>query len=376
MTDKIKRFLAGQRPETPCLVVDVDRVVANYRTLKHLLPAAEIYYAMKANPAPEVLRPLVEEGSCFDAASIYEIEQVLDCGARPGRVSFGNTIKKEEHIAAAFARGVRLFAFDSAEELAKLARGAPGAKVFCRLLMTNTGAEWPTSRKFGCDVEMARDLLLMAREKGLDPYGVSFHVGSQQTDLDQWDIAVARTRLLFTALDEAGIRLGMVNLGGGMPVRYRTDVPSPEQNCDAIVDAMHRHFGNRMPRMILEPGRSLSGDAGVIEAQVVLISRKSYADERRWVYLDIGKFGGLPESMGECIRYAIETDRDGEATGPVVLAGPTCDEVDVMYDQAGYELPLSLEVGDRVRILAAGAYTATYSSVGFNGFPPLRQHFI
>jgi ornithine decarboxylase len=376
MTDKITRYLATEKPETPCLVVDVDKVVQNYRTLKQHLPEADIYYALKANPAPEILRSLVAEGSKFDTASIYEIDHVLACGAKPANLSFGNTIKKEEHIAAAYARGIRLFAFDSASELEKLSRAAPSVRVFCRILMTNTSAEWPTSRKFGCDVEMARDLLIKARDLGLDPYGVSFHVGSQQTDLAQWDVAVARTRLLFTSLEEAGIRLGMVNLGGGMPVRYRTDVPSSQQTAMAIMDAMQKHFGNRMPRMIVEPGRAMAGDAGVIAATVVLISQKSYTDNRRWVYLDIGKFGGLPETMGECIRYQIDTDRDGDATGPVVLAGPTCDEVDVIYDQAGYELPLNLEVGDRVRILATGAYTSTYCSVGFNGFPPLKEIYI
>ncbi len=373
MTDKIKRFLAEQRPATPCLIIDVDKIVDNYRTLKRHLPAADIYYAMKANPAVDVLRPLVEEGANFDAASIYEIEHVMNCGAKPAKISFGNTIKKEEHIAAAYGRGVRMFAFDSAAELEKLSRAAPGARVFCRILMTNPDALWPTSRKFGCDVEMARDLLIQARDLGLDPYGVSFHVGSQQVELGQWDIAVARTRLLFTALEEAGIHLGMVNVGGGMPVRYRTDVPNPKQIADAIMDAMHKHFGNRLPRLVVEPGRGMAGNAGIISATVVLISTKSYADEKRWVYLDVGKFGGLPETMGECIRYQIETDRDDGPMGPIVLAGPTCDEVDVIYDQAGYELPLDLQIGDRVRILATGAYTSTYSSVAFNGFPPLRE---
>jgi ornithine decarboxylase len=341
MTEKIRRFLQTERPETPCLVVDLDRIADNYRNLARALPGASIYYAAKANPAPPVLSLLAGEGACFDAASIYEIDAVLSVGVAPQRLSFGNTIKKEDHIAAAFARGVRLYAFDSLAELEKLARAAPGARVFCRLMMTNSGAGWPTSRKFGCDVEMARDLLIAAQGMGLDPYGASFHVGSQQIDLDQWDIAIARTRLLFTALDEAGIRLGMVNLGGGMPVRYIDNVPTAQASCSAIIEAVHRHFGNRVPHLIVEPGRALAGDAGIISAEVVLISHKSASDHRRWVYLDVGKFGGLP-----------------------------------LYDQADYRLPIDLEVGDRVRILAAGAYTASYASVGFNGFPPLSEHYI
>jgi ornithine decarboxylase len=381
MTEKIKQFLAENRPATPALVVDLGRVVDNYRQLARHLPGAEIYYAIKANPAPRILTELAGEGAHFDAASIFEIRLAIAHGVPPGRISFGNTIKKERDIAAAARLGIGLYAFDSAGELEKLARGAPGARVYCRLLMTNDSAGWPTSRKFGCDVEMARDLLVAAQGLGLDPYGVSFHVGSQQTDLDQWDIAIARTRLLFTSLQEAGIELGMVNLGGGMPVAYGGDreespVPTPETGCRAIMDALSRHFGNHLPRVIIEPGRALVGDAGIIEAEVVLISHKSYGDERRWVYLDIGKYGGLAETMDECIRYSIETGHDGGATGPVVLAGPTCDETDVIYDRARYELPLDLAVGDRVRIIAAGAYTSSYCSVGFNGFPPMAEHYI
>jgi len=381
MTKKIKRCLAENRPATPALVVDMDRVVDNYRHLARHLPGAEIYYAIKANPAPRILRALAGEGAHFDAASIYEIREALAHGVPPGRISFGNTIKKEHDIAAAAGLGIALYAFDSDGELEKLARGAPGARVYCRLLMANDSAVWPTSRKFGCDIEMARDLLVAARHKGLDPYGVSFHVGSQQTDLNQWDIAIARTKLLFTSLQEKGIELGMVNLGGGMPVAYgggpeEPPVPTLESGCQAIMDALSRHFGNHLPRVIVEPGRAMVGDAGIIEAEVVLISRKSYGDERRWVYLDIGKFGGLAETMDECIRYTIETGHHGGATGPVVLAGPTCDETDVIYDRARYELPLDLAVGDRVRILATGAYTASYCSVGFNGLPPMAEHYI
>ena len=215
-----------------------------------------------------------------------------------------------------------------------------------------------------------------ARDMGLDPHGISFHVGSQQRDLSQWDVALGKTKMLFTALSEAGIELKMVNLGGGFPARYRQRVPAIDNYADAIMTAMRKHFGNRMPAMVVEPGRGIAGDAGVIHAEVVLIARKSYDDPRRWVYLDIGKFGGLPETMGEAIQYRLKTPRDQGRKGPVILAGPTCDEVDVLYDNANYQLPLDLKVGDKVQILAAGAYTTTYSSVGFNGFPPLAAHYV
>jgi ornithine decarboxylase len=376
MTAKIAKFLDQVRPQTPCVVVDLDVVRDNYLELRRWLPLAQVFYAVKANPAPEIVRMLVQLGSNFDVASSNEIQLCLDAGAAPEQISFGNTIKKATDIARAYERGIRLYAFDSEAELEKLAEHAPGSKVFCRILMTCEGAEWPLSRKFGCEIEMASDLLVRARDLGLEPYGVSFHVGSQQTDLAQWDIAVGKTAMLFTALNEQGITLKMVNLGGGFPARYRTDVPAIDQYADAVMHAMTKHFGNDLPTMIIEPGRGLVGDAGILEAEVVLISKKSYDEDVRWVYLDIGKFGGLAETMDEAIKYRIQTTRDGDATAPVVLAGPTCDSADILYEKAGYEMPVTLKVGDKVRIMSTGAYTTSYSAVNFNGFEPLKAYFV
>jgi ornithine decarboxylase len=376
MTAKISRFLDEVRPLTPCVVVDLDVVRDNYLGLRRWLPLAEVYYAVKANPAPEIVRMLAQMGSRFDVASKGEIDLCLANGVLSERISFGNTIKKQRDIAYAYEKGVRLYAFDCEAELEKLAESAPGSRVFCRILMTCDGAEWPLSRKFGCEIDMARDLLVRARDLGLDPYGVSFHVGSQQTDLSQWDIAVGKAAMLFTALDAAGIDLRMVNLGGGFPARYRSDIPAVERYAAAVMDAMTNHFGNNIPAMIIEPGRSLVGDAGVLETEVVLISRKGYDEDVRWVYLDVGKFGGLAETMDEAIKYRIQTGRDGDDTAPVVLAGPTCDSADILYEKSGYEMPVSLKVGDKVRILSTGAYTTSYSAVNFNGFEPLKAYFI
>ncbi len=376
MTAKIVRFLEEVRPVTPCVVVDLDVVRENYLGLRRWLPVAQVYYAVKANPAPEIVRMLADLGSSFDVASRGEIDLCLANGARADKISFGNTIKKQADIAYAYDKGVRLYAFDSIGELEKLAVAAPGSKVFCRILMTCDGAEWPLSRKFGCEIEMARDLLVKARDLGLDPYGVSFHVGSQQTDLRQWDVAVGKAAMLFTALDEVGIELRMVNLGGGFPAQYRSNIPAVEQYADAVMTAMTNHFGNALPAMIIEPGRSLVGDAGILETEVVLISQKGYEDDIRWVYLDIGKFGGLAETMDEAIKYRIQTPHDGGETAPVILAGPTCDSADILYEKAGYEMPVSLKVGDKLRILSTGAYTTSYSAVNFNGFAPLKAYFI
>jgi len=370
MTKRISKYLAEQQPATPCLIVDLDAVAENYRRLKAAVPSAGIFYAMKANPAPEIMRVLNRLDASFDTASVAEIDLALAAGATPDRLSYGNTIKKQRDIAAAFERGVRLYAFDSEAELGKLAAAAPGARVFCRILTSGQGADWPLSRKFGCDVEMAKELLLAAAGKGVVPHGVSFHVGSQQRDPAQWDVAIQAAAALFRALEAKGVQLTMLNIGGGFPTRYRRDLPALADYGAAIRHSMLKHFGNRQPDIILEPGRQMVGDAGVIQTEVVLIARKSASDKRRWVYLDVGKFGGLAETMDEAIQYPIVSQRKGSRER-VVLAGPTCDSADVLYERADYRLPMDLEIGDKLEIRSAGAYTSTYSSVGFNGFAPL-----
>ena len=380
MTERIREFLRCRRDEGlddgPCLVVDLDVVRDNYAAFAKTLPDSRVFYAVKANPAPELLKLLVGLGSCFDTASVAEIEMVLAAGAAPERISYGNTIKKERDIARAYALGVRLFAVDCKAEVEKIGRAAPGAKVFCRFLFGCAGAEWPLSRKFGCDPEMAVDVLEHAHRLGLEAAGVSFHVGSQQRRTAAWDEALKSAAAIFRACADRGIGLTMVNLGGGFPTKYLRDVPAVEAYGRSIFRALRKHFGNRIPETIIEPGRGMVGNAGVIEAEVVLVSNKSEHDHVRWVYLDIGKFGGLAETMGESIRYPIRTPRDGDEVGPCVLAGPTCDSADVMYEKRPYDLPISLEIGDKVLIEGTGAYTATYAAVAFNGFAPLRTFHI
>src|SRR5271169_749653 len=376
MNERISRFFAENSPETPCLVVDLKAIAEAYDALCRHLPLARIYYAVKANPAPAIVAMLEGKGANFDVASRGEIVLCVDNGVTADRLSYGNTIKKEKDIAFAYEAGVRLFAFDSAHELDKLVRAAPGARVFCRILVSCDGAEWPLSRKFGCAPEMAAELLRQARDRGLEPYGVSFHVGSQQTDPGQWDHAVGAAARMFSLLAAEDILLRMVNIGGGFPAHYRGAVPEAEHYARAVTAAITRHFGNDLPEIIIEPGRSLVGDAGVIQSEVVLISEKGGGDAKRWVYLDVGRFNGLAETMGESIKYRILTPDRGGASGPVVLAGPTCDSADILYEKTEYRLPLGLAVGDKIEIQSAGAYTASYASVGFNGFSPIRTYCI
>ncbi|WP_026595549.1 type III PLP-dependent enzyme [Methyloferula stellata] len=376
MTDRILEFLRNRQEDGPCMVLDLDVVRDNYFSFAKALPDTRIFYAVKANPDPQVLSLLAELGSCFDTASVVEIEQVLAAGASADRISFGNTIKKERDIARAYALGVRLFAVDCEAEVEKIARVAPGSKVFCRILCDATGAEWPLSRKFGCAPAMAPRVLEHAHSLGLNAYGLSFHVGSQQRDPRMWDGALKAAAEIFRDLAERGISLQMVNLGGGFPTKYLRNVPAVKAYGQSIFKSLRKHFGNRIPETIIEPGRGMVGNAGIIEAEVVLISKKSDTDQVKWVYLDIGKFNGLAETTDEMIRYPIKTAFDHDAKEPCVLAGPSCDSVDVLYEKDPYLLPVSLEIGAKVLIEGTGAYTTTYSSVGFNGFPPLKSYVI
>jgi len=376
MTARIHEFLRNRVEDGPCLVVDLEVVHDNYKAFANVLPDTRVFYAVKANPSPEVLSLLARLGSCFDTASMAEIEMVLAAGATPDRISYGNTIKKERDIARAFALGVRLFAVDCKAEVEKIARAAPGARVFCRFLFDCAGAEWPLSRKFGCDTAMAVEVLEHAHRLGLEAHGVSFHVGSQQRRTQAWDLALKSAAAIFRACADRGIALAMVNLGGGFPTKYLKEVPAVESYGRSIFRALRKHFGNAIPETIIEPGRGMVGNAGIIEAEVVLVSKKSEADKVRWVYLDIGKFGGLAETMDESIRYPIRTPRDGGEAAPCVLAGPTCDSMDVLYEKQPYDLPISLEIGDKVLIEGTGAYTTTYASVAFNGFAPLKAYHI
>jgi ornithine decarboxylase len=375
---KIKDFADGK--ETPFLVVDLEIINQKYEELTTCFPMAKVHYALKANPGQPVIELLRDKGSSFDIASIYELNKVLDAGVEPERISYGNTIKKAAHVKYAYDKGVRLFATDSKADLQNIAEQAPGSKVFVRILVEGgETAEWPLSRKFGCHPDMAIDLLVQAKLNGLVPYGISFHVGSQQKDIAVWDAALSKVKYMFDWMKfEEDVELKMINMGGGFPANYISEVNPIQVYAEEILRYLHDDYGDDLPEIILEPGRSLVGESGVLVSEVVLISRKSRTDLKRWVYTDVGLFQGLIETMGESIKYPIYTEKmeQNPQEGSVVLAGPTCDSTDIMYEHVSYGLPLNLAVGDRLYWMTTGAYTNSYSSVEFNGFPPLKAYYI
>lgn len=371
--ERIKQFAKDK--ETPCLILDLDVIRSKYEELRKNFPYGKVYYAVKANPHDEVVSLLRDLGSCFDVATRYELDQLLRLNVTPDRMSFGNTIKKEKDIAYFYDKGVRLFATDSFEDVDKIARAAPGSQVFFRILTEGLGADWPLSRKFGCHPEMTRNLILHAKDLGLDPYGISFHVGSQQRDIGQWSSALSNVGSIFVTAEEHGIKLKMVNMGGGFPAMY-TDPTNPMEHYSSdIMSYLHNNFGDEIPEIIIEPGRSMAGDCGVIVTEIVNIAKKSTHDLYHWVFFDIGKFGGLIETLDEAIKYPIYFEKTGP-TLDIILAGPTCDSMDILYEKTPYEMPANTKIGERAYILTTGAYTQSYSSIYFNGFPPLTSYIL
>ncbi|WP_339413870.1 type III PLP-dependent enzyme [Pseudomonas sp. EA_35y_Pfl2_R5] len=372
---RMKAFADTQ--ETPFVVIDTAIISQAYDDLRAGFEFAKVYYAVKANPAVEIIDLLKDKGSSFDIASIYELDKVMSRGVSADRISYGNTIKKSKDIRYFYEKGVRLFATDSEADLRNIAKAAPGAKVYVRILTEgSTTADWPLSRKFGCQTDMAMDLLILARDLGLVPYGLSFHVGSQQRDISVWDAAIAKVKVIFERLkEEDGIELKLINMGGGFPANYITRTNSLETYAEEIIRFLKEDFGDDLPEIILEPGRSLIANAGVLVSEVVLVARKSRTAVERWVYVDVGMFSGLIETMGEAIKFPLYTEKKGEME-EVVIAGPTCDSADIMYENYKYGLPLNLAIGDRVYWLSTGAYTTSYSAVEFNGFPPLKSFYL
>ena len=365
---------------TPFILIDLNRIKKQYHELSFNFPGFRIYYSVKANPAPEILSLLSGMDCNFDIASRYELDKVLALGVTPDKLLFGNTIKKAQDIEYCFNLGIRLFASDCLSDLKNLALYAPGSGVYIRILVQGEDtSDWPLSKKFGCHPDNAINLLKTAKKMGLAPKGISFHVGSQQRDIKKWELALAEAAKIFDLARNIGIKLDLINMGGGFPANYVNKTPSLNKYAVRIQNYLKMHFGEHSkPNIILEPGRSLVGNAGVLVTEIITVAKKNKTDSFRWVYVDAGKFNGLIETLEEGIKYpvVIEGETDHKRTGEVILAGPTCDSVDIMYEKSKYRLPMNAKPGQRLYWLSTGAYTASYASVEFNGFPPIKSYFL
>ncbi|MFI1996227.1 GNAT family N-acetyltransferase [Actinoplanes sp. NPDC020271] len=352
--------------DTDRIVYDLTGIENQYRRLRAELPGVDVRFAMKACPVDDVLTGLADLGSGFDAASPGEIRQALRTGVRPRRVHYGNTVKSDDDIAAAYRLGISTYATDSAEDVEAIARHAPGSRVFCRVTTTGTGAVWGLTGKCGSDDPAG--VLDRARVLGLRPAGLSLHVGSQQMTVRGWQSAFDSLAGLLPRLRADGIRLEFVNLGGGLPAAGYPGLTPPTGEIFAAVRAGMRRLRNLAGDLsfIVEPGRYLVADHGVIRATVTRFTSRREA----WLYLSRGRFNGLFE--GDRIRYRMQfPTRPGGPVVPAVVAGPSCDSDDVLGGGVPVPVPAGLRSGDPVWIHSAGAYATSYTTVGFNGFGPL-----
>lgn len=371
--------------DTDRIVYDLTGIEERYDELVEQLPGVQVRFAVKACPVDEVIATLAVRGAGCDAASTNEIAQALRLGVPVDRIHFGNTIKSDRNIAAAYAAGVRDFATDSLQDVAAIAAHAPGARVFCRIATTGEGAEWGLTGKFGCSTADAVRVLERARDLGLLPAGLSVHVGSQQMRPEAWRAAFEDFGLTVATLRERGLDLEYVNLGGGLPAlgyrdRHGRALEPPLDKIFATIREGMAHVSalSATPlRFLIEPGRHLVADHGAIRAHVQRLSERELIDGRRqhWLYLSVGKYNGLYEM--DVLQFPLLFPTRPGAGVRAVVAGPTCDSDDAFVDaQSLVEVPADLASGDPVWILSCGAYATSYTTQGFNGIDPLPHRWV
>ncbi|MGC8852266.1 MAG: type III PLP-dependent enzyme [Hydrogenobacter sp.] len=346
--------------ETPTLLMDTEGIKKRYEEMRKHMPDFKIYYAVKANDDINVIKALAEKGSGFEVASSEELSKVLSLKVEPERVISSNPVKPEEFIDYAYSAGVNRFSVDSFTEVDKIAKIARRARVYVRLVVPNEGSDWPLSKKFGVDVDTALEILEYAREKGLIPYGITFHVGSQCNNYRNWFIAIRKSAELWEKARSKGFKLQLLNIGGGIPVKYTYEALRIEDIAYYIKGLLQKFFPNPPYELQIEPGRGLVGDQGIMVAKVI---GKAKRNGENWLYIDTGVFNGLAEALGG-IRYPFYIEREGELK-EWIIGGVSCDSMDVIAKMVALPEP---EVGDYLYILSAGAYTTVYAS-NFNGFP-------
>lgn len=358
---KALRYIDTEEPETPVLLLDREKVREKATLIGSRIRNARVFYAVKANPDPDTVEFIEGLGLGFEIASEGELEILAALGVSPDRIITSNPVKSRKFLSLAADYGVGLFAFDSRAEAEKMARFAPGAGVYVRLSVPNEGSDWPLSKKFGVEPEEALELLLLAGELGLKPVGITFHVGSQCLNKYSWNTAVYKARDLWEAAARRGLKLDTLNIGGGYPINYTRTVVGVEA-IEANVDRLVRENFPEDTKVFIEPGRAMVGDAGVFAASVIGKARRG---DERWLYLDVGVFNGLMESVGGIkYSYIVESTEHMGPAGNFTVGGPSCDSFDVIEKEARLPEP---EVGSMMLVLSAGAYTVSYASE-FNGF--------
>ena len=356
---EIAREAARQKYQRPFLILDTAIVRRKVQRFRAAMPRVRPHYAVKANPDRRVLKALIEESCGFEVASGAELELLVSLFVDPSDICYSNPMKSRTAIAAAATLGVNRLVVDSVDELRRVHAINANARVYLRIATPNIGSDWPLSGKFGAGAAEAREIIATAARLGADLSGVTFHVGSQCRNPENWRVGIEKARMLFDAMAKAGLKPRLLDIGGGFPVRHVKPIPSIEV-IGAIVNEALKAFPPEV-EVIAEPGRYIVSDAGYLVCRVLGTATRG---GKRWMHWDAGLFGGVMETTGG-LKYKIRTERSGPDI-PWHVAGPTCDSVDVILRDE--PLPSDLQEGDFVYLRNAGAYTTAYASE-FNGFP-------
>lgn len=353
---KAKRI--AKRHSTPLLVCSKRIINRKFELLKNFLPGVFHFYAMKANPHPKVVEQLVNLGMGLDVSSAGELSLAKKNSVPGEKIVYTQPIKKEEEIEIARDYGVKALIFDNPEELKKISKIWKGAPVLLRIKVENPFCVVNLSEKFGAEPQDAKELIMFARELGLNPRGIAFHVGSQTVNPVPYIETLKIVKRLFDVLASEGVYLDLLDIGGGFPVTYRQPLMAIEQFTEPINHMLENYFPST--EIISEPGRFIIGDACYLIARIV---GKAKRKGMNWYYIDDGLYGSFSGKVYDHADYPILTEREGEGK-PSVIAGPTCDSFDVVYREV---LLPELNIGEIMIFTSMGAYT--YSSASnFNGF--------
>lgn len=352
--------------KTPIMLIRTDILKRQFDAFRRYLPNVLPYYAIKANPHPEIIRKFIGFGAGFDVASAAEMNLVLSLGAMPDKIIFANTIKSNEDITEANKRRVKFMTLDNEPEIYKIAKSCPGARVLVRIKVENVGSAVELSLKFGADPEQAIFLLKKAKSLGLKPAGVAFHVGSQCTNLDNYMRALDISAVIFEEAQQAGLNLDTLDIGGGFPIKHfdSDNLISFKTMAKKLKKKMKKLFSKEI-KFIAEPGRFFVGPAGTLVTQVV---GRTFRNNKNYYYLNDGVYADFSGIVFDHCRYEFKTLRRGQKFLST-LAGPTCDSFDTI--SLNEDLP-ELDVGSVVYVNNIGAYSCASAVPGFNGFPPAR----
>ncbi|MFH1590141.1 MAG: type III PLP-dependent enzyme [archaeon] len=372
-TEEIEKLV--EKHGTPIYIVSKSKIIENYNRINNALPAVHIYYAIKANPHKEILKTLHKIGADFDVASKGEIMQTVSIGANPkDDLIFADPVKDPKHIEYAHSIGLDDFTYDNESEIIQLGRYAPDTNVHIRIKVSNEGSTAHLSKKFGAEPKDAVPLLLKAKEVGLIPKGVAFHVGSQCLDTDRYIEALNVTKEIFDEAKNKGLHLDTVDIGGGFPVKYINEDINIDKMCKTIVEHYETLFDKNII-LTAEPGRSIVGDAVILVTKVISESKR---DKQNWLYFDDGIYGSFLDTLAYDMEYPMKTNTNGSKNN-YVLAGPTCDSIDVfsrknIHEIREIELP-EMHLDDLLIVGSMGAYTYSLATK-FNGFEPPKFVYI